>query len=296
MSLVRITRIARAAAGVGQTRLLSAAPAKGVPGTVSGLDARVCAVLGGQWGDEGKGKLADILAKNFDVVCRFNGGANAGHTVIANGRKFAFHLLPCGLIYPHTANLLGNGTVVHLPGLFEETKPLDDMGLDWRGRLFISNRATMLFDFHQTIDGINEKRLAGADGKGATIGTTKKGIGPAYTGKMSRNSLRFGDLAGDWGAFETKFRNTVEAHQFMFDFDVDVQAEVGRAGAGGVKITIIAVLLSLCLVVGLWFVCLGCTGSDRCSDVIVGDALPCRVPSLVGSWTGTPSTSASRRI
>jgi adenylosuccinate synthase len=223
MSLFRqLARSGAAAAKHAQSHRASGTLA----GKVSGLKSRVCAVLGGQWGDEGKGKLADVLAANYDVVCRFNGGANAGHTVIANGRKFAFHLLPCGLIYPHTMNILGNGTVVHLPGLFEETGPLDAAGIEWRGRLLISNRAHMLFDFHQTIDKINETRLAGKDGSGKTIGTTKKGIGPAYTAKMSRNGLRFGDLAGDWSAFQANFRKTVEAHQFMFDFEVDVQAEV----------------------------------------------------------------------
>merc|ERR1712166_1175613 len=86
----------------------------------SGLDSRVTAVLGGQWGDEGKGKLADVLAKNYDIVGRFNGGANAGHTVVVDGKKYAFHLLPCGLIYPHTTNVLGNGVVLHVPQLFKE--------------------------------------------------------------------------------------------------------------------------------------------------------------------------------
>ena len=86
----------------------------------AGVSARVCAVLGGQWGDEGKGKLADVLAGKYDIVARFNGGNNAGHTVVANGKKYAFHLLPCGLIYPHTTNILGNGTVIHLPSLFDE--------------------------------------------------------------------------------------------------------------------------------------------------------------------------------
>jgi len=224
MMLSTIRRSAKQAT----VRNLSRRMMSSVSGTVSGLDARVCSVLGGQWGDEGKGKLADVLAKNYDVVCRFNGGANAGHTVIADGRKFAFHLLPCGLIYPHTQNILGNGTVVHLPGLFEETEPLDEAGIEWRGRLFISNRAHMLFDFHQIIDGINEERLAGVDGSGMTIGTTRKGIGPAYTAKMSRQGLRFGDLAGSWEVFEKNFRKTVVAHQLMFDFEYDVQAEVCR--------------------------------------------------------------------
>lgn len=96
-------------------------------GFKSGLDSKVTAVLGGQWGDEGKGKLADVLAQNYDIVGRFNGGANAGHTVVANGKKYAFHLLPCGLIYDHTINLLGNGVVVDLDAMFEELKPLDDV-------------------------------------------------------------------------------------------------------------------------------------------------------------------------
>ena len=118
----------------------------------SGLDSRVTAVLGGQWGDEGKGKLADVLAKNYDIVGRFNGGANAGHTVVANDKKYAFHLLPCGLIYEHTMNILGNGVVVDLDAMFEELEPLDADGLEWRGRLKISDRAPLLFPFHKQID------------------------------------------------------------------------------------------------------------------------------------------------
>jgi adenylosuccinate synthase len=106
--------------------------------TAAGVNARVCAVLGSQWGDEGKGKLCDVLAKNYDLVARFNGGANAGHTVVVDGKKFAFHLLPCGLIYPHTQNLLGNGTVIHLPSLFNELEPLNPAGIEWQGRLKLS--------------------------------------------------------------------------------------------------------------------------------------------------------------
>merc|ERR1712195_276640 len=135
----------------------------------SGLDSRVTAVLGGQWGDEGKGKLADVLAKNYDIVGRFNGGANAGHTVVANGKKYAFHLLPCGLIYEHTMNILGNGVVVDLDAMFEELEPLDADGLEWRGRLKISDRAPLLFPFHKQIDQFME------DARGdKSIGTTKR--------------------------------------------------------------------------------------------------------------------------
>jgi len=86
----------------------------------SGLNSRFAVVLGAQWGDEGKGKLVDILAKDYDVCARFNGGANAGHTVVADGKKYAFHLLPCGILYPGCQNILGNGVVVNIGSMFEE--------------------------------------------------------------------------------------------------------------------------------------------------------------------------------
>jgi adenylosuccinate synthase len=85
-----------------------------------GSNSRFCVILGSQWGDEGKGKLVDILAKDYDVCARFNGGANAGHTVVANGKKYAFHLLPCGILYEKCINVIGNGVVNHIPTLFEE--------------------------------------------------------------------------------------------------------------------------------------------------------------------------------
>ena len=137
--------------------------------------ARVLTVLGAQWGDEGKGKLSDVLGSSYDVTARFNGGANAGHTVVdPSGRKVAFHLLPCGLMYPHTANLLGNGVVVDFDAIEEEGQGLAKAGItDWRKRLFISNRAHVLFGFHRHVDGRNEARLGSS-----SIGTTKKGIGP----------------------------------------------------------------------------------------------------------------------
>ena len=170
-----------------------------------------------------QGKLADVLAKNYDVVCRFNGGANAGHTVVVGDQKFAFHLLPCGLIYPHTQNLLGNGTVVHVPSLFEELAPLDDANIEWRGRLKISDRAHMLFDYHQIIDGINEGNLPDDE----KIGTTKKGIGPAYASKANRVGIRFGELK-NFDQFSKTFRKAVEYHQRLHDFDYDVEGEIQR--------------------------------------------------------------------
>ena len=105
------------------------------------MNSRFCVILGSQWGDEGKGKLVDILAKDYDVCARFNGGANAGHTVVADGVKYAFHLLPCGILYPKCQNILGNGTVISLPSMFEELDQLDANGVEYRGRLKISTRA-----------------------------------------------------------------------------------------------------------------------------------------------------------
>lgn len=180
--------------------------------------AKVCAVLGAQWGDEGKGKLADVLARDFDVIARFNGGNNAGHTVVVNGKRHAFHLLPCGALYPHTTNILGNGTVVHLPALFEEMREND---LDLAGRLKISSRAHLLFDFHQAVDGALEK----SRGTGS-IGTTKKGIGPCYTSKAMRNSVRAAQLVGDWIDFRNAYDALADAHERQFQINVSRTAEL----------------------------------------------------------------------
>jgi adenylosuccinate synthase len=195
---------------------------KQVSKKAAGINSRVCAVLGGQWGDEGKGKLADVLAKNYDIVARFNGGNNAGHTVVVNDKKYAFHLLPCGLIYPHTTNILGNGTVVHVPSLFKELEPLTADGLDWEGRLLLSDRAHLLFDMHQAVDGHQE------EGRGSkNIGTTKKGIGPAYATKANRNSIRVGMLK-HFDVFETQLRELLDYQHHLYGVDVDIEGEVDK--------------------------------------------------------------------
>jgi adenylosuccinate synthase len=160
-----------------------------------GLTSKFCVILGTQWGDEGKGKLVDILAKDYNVCARFNGGANAGHTVVADGNKYAFHLLPCGILYPKCTNILGNGVVVHIPTLFEELEQLDKNGIDYKNRLLISNRAHIVSDIQIEADGGMETRK-GAD----AIGTTKRGIGPTYASKALRFGLRVGDLE-DWKTF-----------------------------------------------------------------------------------------------
>jgi adenylosuccinate synthase len=136
-------------------------------------------VLGAQWGDEGKGKLVDILSGRYEICARVAGGSNAGHTIVVNGKKFKFHLVPSGILNPGTKCIVGNGVVVHLRGFLEEIKALEAAGIDYNGRLFLSDRAHIVFDFHQQIDKLNEQRLG--DKK---LGTTHKGIGPAYGSKV----------------------------------------------------------------------------------------------------------------
>ncbi|KAH7512455.1 adenylosuccinate synthetase 2, chloroplastic [Ziziphus jujuba] len=152
--------------------------------------SQVSGVLGSQWGDEGKGKLVDILAKHFDIVARCQGGANAGHTIYnAEGKKFALHLVPSGILNEETLCVIGNGVVVHLPGLFQEIDGLESKGVSCKGRILVSDRAHLLFDFHQEVDGLRESELAKS-----LIGTTKRGIGPCYSSKVVRNGIRVCDL------------------------------------------------------------------------------------------------------
>ncbi|TFK23454.1 adenylosuccinate synthase [Coprinopsis marcescibilis] len=184
-------------------------------------------VLGSQWGDEGKGKLVDILAADIDVCARCAGGNNAGHTIVVpiNGVKksFAFHLLPSGLVNAKCTGLIGNGVVVHIPSFFAELDALEAEGLDCTNRLFISDRAQLVFDFHQIVDGLKEVELGGS-----SIGTTKKGIGPAYSGKASRSGLRVHHLF-DHETFAAKFRTVVEGRFKRYGhFEYDTEGEIKR--------------------------------------------------------------------
>lgn len=190
---------------------------------VSGYKSKVCAILGAQWGDEGKGKLVDILAKRYDLIGRFNGGANAGHTLVVDGKKFAFHLLPCGMLYAGKRNLIGNGVVLDIPIMLSELKKLHDAGIDTKDRLLISDRAQLLFDAHKIIDGRQEDALGAQN-----IGTTKKGIGPCYASKANRNGLRAGDLL-DWDLFVTKHTTLIKSLQRSYgNFEYDIEAEQAK--------------------------------------------------------------------
>eukprot|EP00747_Dinoflagellata_sp_TGD_P038894 gnl/TRDRNA2_/TRDRNA2_139946_c0_seq1.p1 gnl/TRDRNA2_/TRDRNA2_139946_c0~~gnl/TRDRNA2_/TRDRNA2_139946_c0_seq1.p1 ORF type:complete len:391 (+),score=85.71 gnl/TRDRNA2_/TRDRNA2_139946_c0_seq1:51-1223(+) len=177
---------------------------------ITGESSKFTVVLGAQWGDEGKGKLVDILAQDCNLCARFNGGANAGHTLIVEGRKYAFHLLPCGIINRSCKNLIGNGVVVHIPTLMRELEQLKDFDPRAVERVFISTRASILLDSHQIIDGILE-----AEQGTNSIGTTKRGIGPCYSAKAIRNGLRFGDLL-HFDEFERRLRELIAWSQTRF--------------------------------------------------------------------------------
>jgi adenylosuccinate synthase len=229
-------------------------------------------VLGSQWGDEGKGKLVDVLCEDIDVCARCAGGNNAGHTIIANGISYDFHILPSGqflllpavareparlvsrtsassagsqlgffcvtwrnyglligsnkigLVNPKCLNLIGTGTVVHVPSFFAELKAIQDKGLDSTDRIFISDRAHLVFDLHQLVDGLEEVELGAKN-----IGTTRKGIGPTYSTKASRSGIRVHELF-DWPVFERKLRLLADGYKKRFgallgDYSVDKELE-----------------------------------------------------------------------
>ncbi|MGA0287050.1 MAG: adenylosuccinate synthase [Phycisphaerales bacterium] len=156
------------------------------------------AVVGLQWGDEGKGKIVDLLTARHDVIVRYNGGANAGHTVIVEGERYALHLIPSGILYPDKLCVVGNGVVVDPETLIEEIESLRRRGVEIGQNLRISNRAHLVLPYHKEQDAAYEEFLAARTGlgeAGAAIGTTRRGIGPAYADKVRRSTaLRVGDL------------------------------------------------------------------------------------------------------
>lgn len=185
--------------------------------------AKVTVVLGAQWGDEGKGKLVDILSTDADMVCRCQGGNNAGHTVVVESKEYFFHMVPSGLIQPKAVSVIGNGVVIHIPQFFDELQALEAKGVkDWQGRLLVSDRAHIVFDLHQESDKLRE------GGKGG-LGTTKKGIGPTYASKAQRIGLRICDLVGDFKIFEQKFQGLVSHFKRLYpDLSTNIQDELEK--------------------------------------------------------------------
>jgi len=146
-------------------------------------------VLGAQWGDEGKGKVVDLLAERFNVVARYQGGHNAGHTVFIGDRKFVLKLIPSGVLRDGVMVVIGNGVVIDLAALMEEIDSLKEIGIDVAGKLCISNRAHVIFPFHRLVEKMSEARE-----NRIPIGTTQRGIGPCYEDKMGRRGIRIADL------------------------------------------------------------------------------------------------------
>ncbi|MFC1979535.1 adenylosuccinate synthase [Chloroflexota bacterium] len=163
----------------------------------------VIVVIGAQWGDEGKGKVIDLLAQKADVVVRFSGGDNAGHTVVNPHGEFKLHLVPSGIFSPDAVCIIGNGVVINPAVLIEEIDQLNQRGVDTT-RLFISNRTHLVMPYHLLIDGLEEK----SRGEGA-LGTTGRGIGPAYTDKAARLGIKAGDLL-DKEAFLERLRSILD--------------------------------------------------------------------------------------
>ena len=159
----------------------------------------VSVVLGSQWGDEGKGRIVDLFSKNADYAVRFNGGNNAGHTVIVKGKKYPFHLIPSGILQPKTIAVIGNGVVLDLEVLISEIKMLEEEGRNLKGKLFISDRCHLILPYHKALD------LAYENARGKNkLDTTKSGIGPVFSDKVSYNGLRLYELL-KWDLFVEKF-------------------------------------------------------------------------------------------
>ena len=150
-------------------------------------------LIGSQWGDEGKGKVIDVLTDKADVVVRYQGGSNAGHTVIAEGKKRVLRLIPSGILHEGKTCIIGNGVVMNPLDLIEEIEAMRASGVEPKGRLFISTRTQMVMLYHRALDKAEEAARA----PGKKIGTTGRGIGPAYAAKVSRTGLRCGDMLRD---------------------------------------------------------------------------------------------------
>lgn len=177
-------------------------------------------ILGLQWGDEGKGKIVDYFAPNYDIIARFQGGPNAGHTLYVDGKKMVLHQIPSGIFHPHTVNIIGNGVVLDPVTLKKECEAVAAQGVDVRKNLFISQRTNIIIPSHRALDKASEMS------KGASkIGSTLKGIGPAYMDKTGRNALRVGDLFSPY--FDQQYKELRNKHQQLlgnFQFDEDITA------------------------------------------------------------------------
>lgn len=175
-------------------------------------------LIGLQWGDEGKGKIVDYLARYYDIIARFQGGPNAGHTLYVSGKKVVLRTIPSGIFHDHVLNLIGNGVVIDPVTLKEEIENLQELGLDLKHRLFISHKAHLIVPGHRALDAASEH----SKGK-EKIGSTLKGIGPAYMDKTGRNGLRVGDiLSPDW---DKRYAALREKHMSLLELYEEVPSD-----------------------------------------------------------------------
>lgn len=177
-------------------------------------------VVGAQWGDEGKGKVVDLLSESIDIVARYQGGANAGHTVVIGDQEHVLHLIPSGIFHPNVTCVIGNGVVIDPVALMKEINQLRQLNIDCKGRLFISHNAHLIMPYHQMLDSIQEQTQE-------KIGTTGRGIGPAYIDKAMRTGIRIVDLL-DREIFQSKLKRNIEEKNKLFR-NVYNQAELDVA-------------------------------------------------------------------
>jgi len=189
-------------------------------------------ILGTQWGDEGKGKIVDLLTAEADLVVRYQGGANAGHTVVIGGQQYILHLVPSGILHPGKACMIGNGVVIDPVALIEEMEGVTSKGIDIEGRLYISKNAHVIMPYHKLLDGASEARRGGRK-----IGTTGRGIGPCYSDKMARTGIRMYDIANPDRLREALDKNVEHVNRLIADIydgePMDVEAvfdEYSRCG------------------------------------------------------------------
>ena len=179
--------------------------------------AKLDLILGLQWGDEGKGKVVDVLTPNYDIVARFQGGPNAGHTIEFDGKKFVLHTIPSGVFNKGCTNIIGNGVIIDAKILKDEIDDLQNAGVDVKANLMISDKAHLIFPSHRALDAANENAL----GK-LKIGSTLKGIGPTYTDKTARRGVRVGDILSP--DFLSRYNKLKETHLAMIrnlNLDID---------------------------------------------------------------------------
>jgi adenylosuccinate synthase len=176
------------------------------------------AVLGAQWGDEGKGKIVDLLTSHFSIVARYQGGHNAGHTEYVNGAKFILRLIPSGILHPGVTCVIGNGVVVDPKALFAEVDELTRNGIDVGQRVLISDKAHLILPYHRDLDLLSEARRGERK-----IGTTSRGIGPAYEDKIARRGIRVGDLTDPKGLEQNVRDNVTARNRLVHDTTMDWQ-------------------------------------------------------------------------